>query len=156
MPAPRSPFVILIGVLPLLIDWIYRAVLRPRPFWAFDYDPEMIYVQEGLRILSGRAPANIDNPGIPVQVLTAAIEWYVGRSPERIDAIRLSGYVLGLLFAIGAAVLLERTLFRESPVPLAIAGLWTFFMAPAALEYQVLWSPEILYFAIGALTLAAL
>ncbi len=154
--SPRRPFVIVFGVVPLLIDWIYRVVLRPRPFWAFDYDPEMIYVQEGLRIFSGHAPVNIDNPGIPVQFLTAAIEWGVGRSPERVDAIRLSGYVLGLLFAIGAAVLLERTLFRESPAPLAIAGLWTFFMAPAALEYQVIWSPEILYFAIGALTLAAL
>jgi hypothetical protein len=152
----RRPFVVALGSLPLLLDWVYRVLVHPRPFWAFDYDPEMIYVQEGLRLLSGHAPRNIDNPGTPVQLLTAAIELCVGRLPQSIDAIRLCGYVLALLCAIGAAVLLERTLFRETPAPLAVAGLWTFFLAPAALEYQAIWSPEIFYFSIGALTLAAL
>ncbi|HEV7239718.1 MAG TPA: hypothetical protein VGQ36_10790 [Thermoanaerobaculia bacterium] len=152
----RRPFVVALGALPLLVDWIYRAVLHPRPFWAFLYDPEMIYVQEGLRLLSGHAPDNIHNPGAPVQVATAAIELFVGRLPESIDAIRLCGYVVALLLSFGAAVLLEGTLFKETPAPLAIAGLWTFFMAPQALEYGTIWSPEILFFAVGTLTLAAL
>jgi hypothetical protein len=52
----RRPFVIALGVLPLLVDWIYKALVHPRPFWAFYFDPELIYVQEGLRLLSGRAP----------------------------------------------------------------------------------------------------
>jgi hypothetical protein len=155
-PLALRPLVVALGVLPLLVDWIYRAVLHPRPFWAFVYDPEMIYVHEGLRLLSGHAPHNIDNPGIPVQVLTATIELFAGRLPGSLDTIRLSAYIVALILSSGAAALLERTLFREAPAPLAIAGLWTFFIAPAALEYDTILSPEILYFTVGALTLAAL
>lgn len=106
MSSPRRPLVIALGVLPLLIDWVYKVVLHPRPFWAFVYDPEAIYVSEGLRLLSGRAPVNADNPGTPVQLLSAAIELFVGRLPQNTDAIRLCGYVVALLFAVGAAVLL--------------------------------------------------
>ena len=152
----RRSLVFVVGVLPLLADWLYKVILHPRPFWAFLYDPETFYIHDGMRLLSGRTPVNVDNPGTLVQLLTAAIEAFAGRSPPSVDAIRLSGYIVALLLSVIAAVLLERTLFREAPALLAIAGLWTFFMAPAALEYAAIWSPEILFFTVGALTLAAL
>lgn len=149
-------FIVIAGILPLLVDWIYKVLLHPRPFWAFYYDPETIYVHDGLRLLSGRAPLNVDNPGTPVQLLTALIEFIAGRAPQSIDALRNAGYVVALLLVIGTGVLLERTLFRETPPLLAVAGLWTFFIAPAALQYQTIWSPEILFFPFGGLVLAAL
>lgn len=146
----------LLGVAPMAADLTYKALIHPRPFWVVFYDPETIYMYDAFRMVSGQPPLNADNPGAPVQLFTALIALFTDRSPFAIDAIRYSGYVIALLATIGAMWLLSATVFRNAGPWLTVAGLWTYWIAPKALAYDAVWSPEIFYFAFGALVLAAL
>lgn len=144
-----------LAALPLLVDWTWKAWIHRRPFWIFYYDPETIYFYEGLRILGGHAPHNVDNPGTTLQLLTAAIASLTGSSPLRFDAFRLPAYTIALLLSLGAIFLLRRTLFRKADPRWLVAGVWTFFLAPSALEYSAVWAAEIVYFPLAVLALAA-
>lgn len=141
---------------PLGFDWFFKVVVEPRPFWAFYYDPELLYYFEGLGLLRGSSPLTFDRPGVPVQLASAALAAVLGRSPTNVDPFRLASYILTLLLALGAIALLWRTLLSGLPVALRVAGVWLVFLAPAALEYVAVWSPEALYLPIGALAMAAL
>ncbi len=152
----RRWLVPLAGALPMLVSVVYKVLLHPRPFWAVFYDPETIYMYDAARIVSGHPPLNADNPATPVQLMTAAIELFTGTSPFAIDAIRYSGYAIALVTTLAATWLLSATRFRDADPWLAVAGLWTYWLAPRALGYDAIWSPEIFYFAAGALVLAAL
>src|SRR5205814_2494173 len=135
---------VLVAALPLLVNWTAKAVIDPRPFWVHYYDPETIYFYDGLRMAELHAPHAADNPGTPLQVMSAAISLVTGRTPFAIDAFRLAGYTLALLLTIATMALIVR--FNSSPC-LTIALIWTYFLAPSAFERDVVWSPEILYFA---------
>lgn len=141
--------------LPLVLDWLYKAVVHPRPFWAFYYDPETIYFYDGLRLLRGELPVNVDNPATIVQILSALILAPMRHSPLVIDAFRSAAYVVVLVLQIAAIYLLMRTILRDTPSLVRIAAVWAFFAVPAVLEYNTVWSPDTLYLAAGALALAA-
>jgi hypothetical protein len=143
------------AVLPLAIDWAYKAVVHPRPFWAFYYDPEAIYFYDGLRLLRGETPVNVDNPATLVQLLSAAILAPLRRSPFAVDAFRNAAYVVALaLSALGVFVLM-RTVLRDAPILLRLAAVWSYLSFPAVLEYNTVWSPDMLYLAVGSVGLAA-
>lgn len=141
--------------LPLLIDWLYKAVIRPRPFWAFYYDPETIYLYDGLRLLRGQTPVNTDNPATVVQLLSAAILAPLAHTPFVIDTFRSAAYVVALALNAAAVYLLMRTVLRDTPELVRIAAVWGFLAFPAVLEYNTVWSPDTLYLAVGSVGLAA-
>ncbi|HEX7193191.1 MAG TPA: hypothetical protein VF381_16590 [Thermoanaerobaculia bacterium] len=141
---------------PVLIDWTAKVLVWPRPFWVYYYDPEAIYFYGGLSMLRGRLPANVDNPGLPLHMLSALLAAITGPAPLRYAQFLAVGHTLGLVLTLAAIALLLLTLFRDAPPMLAIAGAWTFFLAPQALERVDIWSPEILYFPLGAVIVAAL
>ena len=57
-----------------------KLLLRPRPFWVHYYDPEVIYFIQGLHLLRGEVPTNIDHPGTPLQLLSALLGAITGPS----------------------------------------------------------------------------
>lgn len=145
-----------IAAAPLIGLVAYKAVVAPRPFWAWLYDPEAIYFSSGNELLHGMAPSNTDNPGTPVQVLSAGMLLITGNHPARFDAFRRCGYGVGLLATIGAMWLMQRTLLWELPASLQVAAMWIFFLAPTALERLTIWSPELFYLPVGAVLIGAL
>lgn len=140
----------------LLVDWLYKVAVVPRPFWIEHYDAEATYFFQSLRLASGLAPTYIDHPGTPVHLFGAAIVAFTGRSPLAIQPMLVAGYVISLLANLGAILLLRKTLFRNSDPWLWVCGVWTFFIAPTALQYDAIWSAEILFFSAGAVALAAI
>jgi hypothetical protein len=141
---------------PVIVDWAVKVLVWPRPFWVYYYDPEAIYFYGGLSLLRGRLPANVDNPGLPLHMLSALIAVATGATPLRYAGFLTIAHGAGCLLTLAGVALLLRTLFRDAPPLLAIAGSWTFFLAPQALERLDIWSPEILYFPLGAAMIAAL
>lgn len=149
---------VVVAYLPVLGSAIWKAFLRPRPFWAFLYDPETFYFHDGLRLLHGHAPLDYTNPGTPVQLLSsvvAAATGATGATPEQLDRFRAVGYGLGWTLQLLSAFLLLRTVLARVPLTLRVAALATYFVAATSLEYETVWSPELLYFPVGALALAA-
>jgi hypothetical protein len=141
---------------PVLVDWTAKVVVWPRPFWVYYYDPEAIYFYGGLSLLRRRLPANVDNPGVPLHMLSALLAAVTGPTPLRYARFLAVAHTLSLGLTVAAIALLLRTLFRDAPPMLAIAGAWTFFLAPQAFERIDIWSPEVLYFPLGATIVAAL
>ena len=153
----RSALVIaVLGFLPFAGTWVYKVWVAPRPYWVHYYDPETIYFFCGLELLEGRLPHNLDNPGAPVQALSAAVLACTGRSPLAFDRFRLTVYCLTALLTFAACLLLVRTVLAGLPRVSQVAALWVYFLCPQSLEYAAVWSPETLYFPAGALAVAAL
>jgi hypothetical protein len=152
----RQSAVVMLAVLPVTIDWIAKVMVWPRPFWVQYYDPETIYFYGGLDLLRGRAPANLDNPGVPLHLLSAAIALITGTTPRRYTQFLLVAHVLGFLLTLAAILLLVKVVLKDAPLILRVAGAWTYFLAPQALERLDIWSPEILYFPLGVAIMAFL
>jgi hypothetical protein len=144
----------LFSFLPFMAAMIYKCLILPRPLWAHFFDPEMIYYVTGRELLHGQPVQNVDNPGTPVQVLSAMILWIFGSEPQTVDQFRLVGYGVAWLLMLLSGFLLVRTLLAPLPKMLQVVALWAWFLCPVALEYSAVWSPEILYFPAASLALA--
>lgn len=159
-PAWRSDLLCLAAVfVPVLTLAAWKAFMRPRPFYAQFFDPETFYFHDGLRLLGGHAPLDVTHPGTPVQVLSAVIALATGATgatPEQVDGFRAAAYCVGWLLQVLGATLLLRTVLSGTPFALRAAALLTYFVAAKSLDYETVWSPELLYFPAGALVLAAL
>ena len=142
-----------VAILPLLILGIVKLVFFPRPFWVWFYDPENIYFSTGLRLLRGEAPINVDNPGTPLMILSAALAPITGVSILRFDAFLDLVHPLLFLLHLAAALLLARGVFGASDPILQVASVWAYFAAPSAFERALVWSPEGLFFPLGAAVL---
>lgn len=143
-----------IALLPVVAEWIWKTVIHPQPWWVHYYDPETSFFYEGLRIASGHSPVNIDNPATPLQLVSAAISLVTGPSPLSFPRFIVIAHVFGLLLTIAGVFLLAHTLLRDVPPLLAVTAIWTWFMAPQALEYQLVWCGEMFFFGFGAAALA--
>ena len=147
--------VMLIAFLPLAFDWTYKILLHPRPHWIHYYDPENIYFYGGLLLRDGKIPGNVDNPGVPVYLISAAIHYLMGFGPLDIDHFRVFGYILACLLNVVAAYFLVRHVLTDLPGVIQVAALWTYFMCPRSLQCSNIWSPEIFYFSTASLVLLA-
>ena len=145
-----------LALLPVVALWVWKTVIHVRPFWVHYFDPETSYFYEGLRIVHGGSPFNVDNPATPVQLVSAAIALFTGTSPLMYPAFIAVAHAFGLLLTIGGAFLLAHTLLRDAHPAIAIAAIWTWFLSPQALEYQLVWSPEMYFFGFGALAIVAI
>ena len=145
-----------VALFPIVAQWVWKVFLRPRPFWAHYYDPETSYFYEGLRILEGQSPFNVDNPGTPVQLVSALISLFLGTSPLTYPAFIVVAHAFGLALSVFGAFFLVHTLLRDAPAAIAVAAIWTWFLSPQALEYQLVWSPEMFYFGLGSVALVAI
>ena len=145
----------LLAIAPLAVLWVGRALIEPRPYWCALPDPELVHYYCGMSILEGGIPENVHHPATPLHWLSALLLWVVGIDPLQVDRFRTLGYALVLALDFAAMGLLARTLLRGLPLSLQVAALWTFFLCPAALRFSLIWSPEILFFAAGAVVLAA-
>jgi hypothetical protein len=147
-----------LAFLPVLASATWKAFIRPRPFWAFFYDPESFYFHDGLRLLHGEAPLDVTHPGTPVQALSALLALSTGATgatPEGFDRFRAAAYCLAWGLQLLGAVVLLRTVLARVPMPLRVVALLTYFLSAKSLEYETVWSPEIVFFAVGALAIAA-
>ncbi len=152
----RPWLVLLVAMLPLAAAWWEKAVVTPRPYWVVHYDPEVAYYLSGLNLLEGRPPIVVEHPGIPLQIVGAALAAATGHThPLDVDGFRLPAYALGLLLTAGGAALLLRTVLRGLPGLAQIAIVWSAFAFPRALQFQTIWSPEMLCFSAAAVLLAA-
>jgi hypothetical protein len=146
------------ALVPVLGSATWKAFVRPRPFWAQFYDPETFYFHDGLRLLDGQPPLDFTHPGTPVQALTALVALATGATsamPELLDRFRAAAYILAWALQLVGAFVLLRTVLARLPIPARIAALLTYFLAATSLEYQTVWSPELLFFPAGAIALAA-
>lgn len=133
------------AIAPAFVVWVLKVAVWPRAFWHYFFDPEALYVQSGIELLRDGRPLNVDNPGTPVQLLSALGALLSGRSPESIDAIRHLGYVFALLFAVAGCWWLIRAVRRETGDAGAVAVCWAVFAIPQALWRWTIWSPEALF-----------
>ena len=153
----RDLLVTLAGVAPFVAVWIAKVVVRPRPFWAAYADPEMFFFYDGLRLLHGDPPVNIDHPGTPIQLLAAAMARLMDPTPLAVDRYRVAMYIATALLTLAGTLFLVRgRLLRPLPAPLQIAVLWTFWLAPAALRQAAIASPEVIELPFAALAMTAL
>ena len=143
-----------LALVPILGSWLLKTVVWRRPFWIFHFDPETIYFYSGLSLLRGRIPPNIDNPGTPLQLISAAIAALTGATPLRYEQFLAVTHTVGLLFSLGGALAIFYGVMAGASPPLRIAAVWAYLIAPAALERLDVWSPELLYLPIGAFVLA--
>jgi hypothetical protein len=152
----RNGFVTFLAFLILSIDWVYKIFILPRQYWNFRYDPETIYFYGGLAFLEGRLPENIDNPGMPVHLLSAALIYLGGYGPLEFDSFRFLGYIVTFFLYMVVGFILLQTVLSNLPVLIQSAGLLTYFLCPQSLEYNNIWSPEMFYFPFGSLLLIAM
>jgi hypothetical protein len=83
LQAPLSPQpnrwipaqVAVVCAVPLALLGLWWVLLAAKgPYWlASNLDPDYVYLLNGLNILHGHAPAHVDHPGTPLQVLLALI-----------------------------------------------------------------------------------
>lgn len=151
----RASLAFLAAILPVVGAWVAKVVVWPRPFWAHFYDPETIHFYAGLHLLRGKVPENVDNPGTPLQMVSAVMAAVTGATPARYEAFLAAAHGLELLLLIAGAAILFRGVLAGAPLPARVAGVWLYFCAPQALERMDVWSPEVLYLPLGAAALAA-
>src|SRR5205823_6482385 len=123
------------GLLPFLVVFIVKTFVRWRPFWGEYADPELYFFFDALRVHNGVAPANIDHPGTPVQLLGAIVISATGATPLTVDRYRIASYILIALITLATAFLLDRILARDLTPMQRIVTLWLFWVSPAALRY---------------------
>lgn len=148
--------VVVAAILPVTIAWVAKVLTFPRPFWIFFYDPESIYFYSGLRLLRGVVPENVDNPGTPLQVLSALIAAITGTNPLTYERFLLVAHTLAFLLTLAATLLLLRTILRDAPPLLQVCGAWLYWLAPQAIERLDIWSPEVLFFPAATVALSLL
>ena len=144
-----------VASLPLLADWSYKIFVLRRAFWMHYFDDEANYFVESLHIAFGQRLAFVDHPGTPVIVLGSVIAAFTGRTTLEIQRFLMAGYVVGLIATVAAIIFLRRTLFRGRSEWLWVAAAWTFLLAPSALEYDTVWSPELWSFPVAAIAIVA-
>lgn len=154
-PRVRAIATFFAALAPMLAVWIEKVILLPRPVAVGYADPEVYFFYDSLRLVLGSAPHNVDHPGTPVQLLGALVVRVTGATPLAIDTWRSAVYSAALLLNAVAVVILLRTLLRDVPRAAAVAAIWTFWICPAAMRHVAIWSPEIVYFCVAALALAA-
>lgn len=143
-----------LALAPFIVSWFLKTRVWPRPFWIFHFDPETIYFYSGLSLLRGQMPQNVDNPGTPLQLISAAIAAVTGATPLRYEQFLGVAHTIGLLFGLAGALAIFYGVMAGAPPLLRISAVWAYLIAPAALERLHIWSPEILYLPIGACVLA--
>lgn len=151
----RFLWVFLLSVAPLVLLWVCKVVIEPRPFYVGYYDPEVVYFYNSVDWLDGHTPNHVDHPGTPVQMIGAAIAAITGKSPFDFDRFRLCAYSVAGILSFIAVLALLKTVLARLPWTFQVAAIWSFFLTPAALEYLNIWCPEILYFPFGVLALIA-
>ena len=109
--------ILFLALAPITGEWIYKVFINPRPFWVFYYDPETIYFYSGLELLNGQIPNNVDNPGTPVQLISAGLLTLIGRNPMNFDCFRVSAYVFSQILMILTCWVLLKTLLLRLPPP---------------------------------------
>lgn len=142
-------------LLPALTYWTWVHLVHPRPYWVHFYDPETIYFYQGLRLLEGRAPTNIDNPGTPVQAASALLALAATRSPLELDAFRTAAYLTTAAVALLSLLYALPRGRGAWPFPLALFAAWSFWITPGTLEYSSVWSPEAFTFPLTVALLVA-
>jgi len=151
----RALLIAFTAILPISATWIYKEVLLPRPFWIWHFHTETLYYYAGWSLLDNIQPANLDNPGVPVHMLSGLLLLLVGRNPLEFETFRLAAHLtIYLLTFLGSFVLAYRVLPRER-AGLVVAATWVYFLCGSSLEYSHIWSPESLYFFFGVLFLWA-
>lgn len=143
----------LAAIAPILGTWVAKVVVWPRPFWVHFYDPEAIHFYAGLHLLRGLVPENVDNPGTPLQLISALIAAVTGATPARYEAFLFAAHGVELLLAIAGAAILFFGVLEGAPPLARVAAVWLYFCAPQAFERLDVWSPEVLYLPLGAATL---
>jgi len=153
----RDLLITALGAIPFIGVWLIKVLIHPRPFWSQYSDPEMFFFYDGLRLRHGWAPANIDHPGTPLQLLAAGVMSLTGPHPLVIDRYRLGMYIATALLTIAALLLLIRSrVLRDLPPLLQLTALWSLWLAPATLRYLAIASPESIEVPFGALAVMAI
>ncbi|MGI9318871.1 MAG: hypothetical protein ACR2QW_16195, partial [bacterium] len=119
MKSGRFLLVLLMVSTPLIVNWVYKELIYPRPHWVNFYDPEMAYYFSGHELMEGKPPTHIHHPGTPLQWLMAGGIQLGGDAPEEIPkAQRVTRWMLLGLVLLGVGIL-KLTLFRTLPVLLS-------------------------------------
>lgn len=139
-------FIWLLSILPVVVHYYLKQGAYDLEAWVYFDHVESLYYWSGREILDGFAPSNLDNPGVPVQWLSALILLFVGSAPTEYELFQLvADYcVLSFIF-LGSAILVLCLVSRIGSL-VTIASIWLFFVAPTALERMVVWGPEAFYF----------
>lgn len=152
----ESLLVTAIAFIPILIIWVLKEFIDPRPFWVFYDHIESLYYYTSIELIEGITPHNVDNPGSTVQLLGAGLISIIGSDPADYPLFVLLAHCLILVLSfVFAAILVGVTLGGVSR-RLSVVCIWMYFLFLVALTYLQVWGPEALYFCLGALSIACL
>jgi hypothetical protein len=147
---------ILLALVPIVLAWLQKEFLSPRPFWSFYYDPELIYFHGGRSFVLGHLPENLDNPGVPLDVVSALVVAIAGSNPEAISHFLLLAHIAVFVISAASLAFAARTIFGNSDWKIQVAGVWIFYCCAQSLEYINVLSPEAMFAALGGLFTIAL
>lgn len=147
--AMPSSIIACLAVLPVVIEAAGKVGLLRRPYWSHFYDPEAIFFYDGVRVLHGQAPLNVDHPGLPTHYLSAAVVALSTSDPLRFDEFRLMAYVFLAVLSFGGAYLLQRYWLQPLGIAWGVAALWVWFTFPTVLHWTAVWRTESLYLFFG-------
>ena len=140
---------------PLLVDFLWKTIISPRPFWVFYSDPELIYYFQGVRLARKLLPTYVHSPGTPVVVLAAILRMLLGGDELEPARVLEAAHWIGLLAAFGGLWALLRGALDRVPAGIALAAAGVLFLHPAAFSYSTVLSAELFSLPVGCLLIVA-
>jgi len=86
--APALNTILLLILPAVMVVLGLRQLHAVQPFYQFDYDPNYVYLLNGLLLIQGHSPGHYDHPGTPVQMLAGLVilfRWLVTRLTDPND-----------------------------------------------------------------------
>src|SRR5262249_42281183 len=121
-----------------------KVFLYPRPYWYFNYDPEIWWYFGGLALADGGKPLVLTHPGGPLYLLTALISKAGSFGPLDFARFRTVGYMTALLFNLIGCLLVISALKTRPVSTRLLAGL-LLFLTPQIFEFNNVWSAELFF-----------
>jgi hypothetical protein len=148
-------------VLPLLFlaaELVLR--LHGLPYWLwFNLDPSYLYLIGGLNILRHAPPAAFQHPGVPVQLVVAAVAWFTPAADRFKDAEQILTRASDVMLAFDTLMLwlMGRRIWRRTDMLLpALFAQLAPFVTMMALKHGIEVEPEPLLLGAVAMLVAAL
>lgn len=137
-------------------EWLYAIVLRPRPFWIWQGDVEHTFFFSALQLAGGRLPT-LHHPGMPANLIGAAVVWLSGAGLPDMQRFLNATYVVLILATVASLALVAAVMLPpRTPVWLGAALLVSPFAHLAVVTHLWYWGAHSLILPFGLLALCGL
>ena len=145
-----------IAFLPIILYWLFREYYSETSIWVFFDHIEVLYYISGIELSQGFIPSNVDNPGMPAQLISQILVGIIGVNPGKYEYFNHLAHLTLLLLSFLATVFLIHFAARNVDWRLRISCVWLFFSFSVSLTYLRVFGPEPFYYIVGVLSICAL